>query len=147
MATFYKFNSFVEAVMEGKHNFSDAGGDTLKIALCAAANAPVATNTVLANLTTISPYTNLTTSGAGDRALTIASSSQTSGTYSLVLNDITLTASGGAVSAFQYIVVYNSSATNSELVGWVDRGSEITLADTQQLLLDFDNVNGLFTFT
>ena len=146
MATFYKFNSFVEAVMEGKHNFSDAGGDTLKIALCAAANAPVATNSVLGNLTEIA-YTNLTTSGAGDRALTIASSSQTSGTYSLVLNDITLTASGGTVSAFQYIVVYNSSATNSELVGWVDRGSEITLADTQQLLLDFDNVNGLFTFT
>ena len=63
MATFNKFNSFVEAIAEKVHNL---GADSLKIALCAAANAPVATNTQLSNLTEIS-YTNLSS-----RALTVA---------------------------------------------------------------------------
>lgn len=43
MATFNKFNSFVEAVAEKKHNL---GSDTLTVALTAAAAAPVATNAV-----------------------------------------------------------------------------------------------------
>ena len=71
MATFNKFNCFVEDLAEKKHNL---GSDTLTIALCAAANAPTASNTVLANLTQIS-YTNLSS-----RAVTTTSSAQTSGT-------------------------------------------------------------------
>ena len=54
MATFNKFQSFVEAVAEKKH---DLGADTLTVAMTAAADAPVNTNTVLANLNEIS-YTN-----------------------------------------------------------------------------------------
>ena len=80
------------------------GSDTLKIALCAAANAPVAANSVLADLTEID-YTN-----CSSRDLTVNSSSQTSGTYKLVLADLTLTASGGAVGPFRYAVIYNDTA-------------------------------------
>ena len=136
MATFNKINSFVEAVAEKVHNL---GGDTITVALCAAANAPVATNTVLANLTQIS-YTNCST-----RACTTGSSAQTSGTYKLVLNDLTLTASGGSVGPFRYVVLYNDTATNDELIGWYDYGSDITLASTETLLIDFDGTNGVLT--
>ena len=107
MATYTKFNSFVEALAEKAHNL---GSDTLKIALCASASAPVAANAVLADLTEIA-YTNLSA-----RTLTTSSSGQTSGTYKLVLADLTLSASGGAVAAFQYIVIYNDSASNKELI-------------------------------
>jgi hypothetical protein len=134
MASYNKFNSFVEAVAEKVHNL---GSDTLTVALCAAANAPVATNTVLANLTEIS-YTNLSS-----RALTVSASSQTSGTYKLVVNDLVLTASGGAVATFRYVVVYNDTASNDELIAWFDYGSNLTLADGETLTLNFDGTNGL----
>lgn len=138
MATFNKFNSFVEALAEKVHNL---GADTLTVALTAAANAPVATNTVLANLTQVS-YTN-----CSSRALTTSSSSQTSGTYKLVLSDLTLTASGGSVGPFRYVVVYNDTASNDELIGWYDYGSDITLADGETLLIDLSATNGLLQIT
>lgn len=134
MAAFNKFNSFVEALAEKVHNL---GSDTLTVALCAAANAPVAGNTVLANLTQIA-YTNLSS-----RALTVSASSQTSGTYKLVINDLVLTASGGSVAPFRYIVIYNDTATSDELIGWYDYGSDLTLANGETLTIDFDGSNGV----
>lgn len=134
MAVYNKFNCFVEDICEKKHNL---GSDQLVVALCAAANAPVATNTVLANLTQIS-YTNLSS-----RNITTSSSSQSSGTYSLVLTDLVLTASGGSVATFRYVVIYNDTATNDELIMWYDHGSNVTLADTDTYTIDFGS--SLFT--
>ena len=136
MASFNKFNSFVEAIAEKIHNL---GSDQLKIALTAAANAPVASNTQLSNLTEIS-YTNLSS-----RNVTTSSSSQTSGTYKLVLADLVLTASGGSVATFRYVVLYNDTATNDELIGWYDYGSNVTLADGDTFTIDFDGTNGVLT--
>lgn len=138
MAAFNKFNSFVEDLAEKVHNL---GADALTVALCAAANAPVATNTVLANLTQIA-YTNLSA-----RVITVASSAQTSGTYKLTLTDLTLTASGGSAAAFRYIAIYNDTPTApaDPLIGWYDYGSDITLAAGESLLIDFDATNGVLT--
>ena len=136
MATFNKFNSFVEALAEKAHNL---GSDTLTVALCATASAPVATNSVLADLTQIA-YTNLSS-----RVITTSTSAQTSGTYKLVLADLTLTASGGSVAAFQYVVIYNDTATSDELIGWYDYGSALTLGDGESLTIDFDASNGVLT--
>lgn len=132
MAVYQKFNSFVEALAEKKH---DLQGDTLKVALTAVA--PVAGNAVLADLTEIA-YTNLS-----DRTLTVDSSGQTAGTYKLVINDLTLSASGGAVATFRYIAIYNDSATNKELIGFFDYGQDVTLADGDQFVLDFDASTGV----
>jgi len=133
MATFNKFNSFVEAVAEKVHNL---GSDQLSVALCAAANAPVATNTQLSNLTQIA-YTNLSA-----RAITTTSSAQSSGTYKLVLADLVLTASG-AVATFRYAVIYNDTATNDELIAWYDYGSDVTMANGETFTIDFDAANGV----
>lgn len=135
MATYNKINSFVEAVCEKVHNL---GSDQLVVALTAAANAPVATNTQLSNLTQVS-YTNLSS-----RNITTSASSQTSGTYKLVLTDLVLTASG-AVATFRYVAIYNDTATNDELICWFDYGSDLTLANGETLTIDFDGTNGLFT--
>jgi hypothetical protein len=134
MATYVKFNSFVEALAEKAHNLAS---DQIKVALCATANAPVAANTVLADLVEIA-YTNLSS-----RDVTTVSSGQTAGTYKLVLDDLTLTVSGGAVAAFQYIVLYNNTATGKELIGFYDYGSSVTLADGDQFILDFSPTNGV----
>ena len=131
MATYTKFNSFVEALAEKKH---DLGSDTLTVALTN--SAPVATNTVLANITEIS-YTNCSA-----RAITTTSSAQTSGTYKLVLTDLVLTASG-AVGPFRYVVIYNDTAASDELIAYFDYGSALTLANTDTFTIDFSATNGL----
>jgi hypothetical protein len=133
MASYNKFNSFVEALAEKVHNL---GSDQLVVALCAAANAPVAGNSQLSNLTTIS-YTNLSS-----RNITTGTSSQSSGTYKLTLTDLVLTASG-AVTTFRYVAIYNDTATNDELICWFDYGSDVTLANGETFTIDFDGTNGL----
>ena len=135
MATYNKFHHFTEDIAHGVHNLSTG---QLVVALTNAANAPVATNEVLANLTPIA-YTNLST-----RNITTSTSAQTTGTYKLTLADLTLTASG-AVAAFRYVVIYNDTPTSpaDPLIAWFDYGSEITLADGETLLIDFSDANGL----
>lgn len=129
--TYTKFNSFVENVAEKVYNL---GSDSLKVALTN--TLPVASNTVLANITEIS-YTNIST-----RVITISASSQTSGTYKLVATDLVLTASG-AVGPFRYIVIYDDTATNDELIAWYDYGSSVTMANGDTFTIDFDGTNGL----
>lgn len=133
MATYNKFNAFAEAMPEKLH---DLGANQLVVALTNVA--PVATNSVLADLTQIS-YTNLSS-----RNITTSSSSQTSGTYKLVLSDLVLTASG-AVATFRYVAIYNDTALNDELICWFDYGSGITMANGETFTIDFDGTNGLFT--
>jgi hypothetical protein len=137
MATFNKFNSFVEAVAEKVHNL---GSDTLKVALTN--TLPTSANTVFANLTSVLATTNL--SGATPFNLTTTSSAQTSGTYKLVLADLVLTATG-SVGPFRYIAIYNDTATNKELIGFYDYGSSISLASGETFTLDFDAANGVLT--
>lgn len=136
MATFNKFNSFVEAVAEKVHNL---GSDTLKVALTN--SAPSASNTVLANITQIANGNGYTTGGT---AASITSSSQTSGTYKLVLGDVVFTATG-SMGPFRYAVLYNDTATNDELIGWWDYGSSISLATGETFTVDFDPTNGVLT--
>lgn len=133
MASFVKFYPFVEALAEKKHDFST---DTLKIALTNVA--PALTNSQLSNITQIS-YTY-----CSDRTLITTSSSQTSGVYNLVLDDITLIASGGAVGPFRYIVIFNETSVNDLLIGYSDYGQNITLADGEYITIDF-NASGLFS--
>ena len=132
MATFNKFNSFVEALAEGTHNL---GSDTLTIALTN--TAPVATNTVLANITEIS-YTNVSS-----RVLTSVTSAQTSGTYTLDAADLVLTASG-TVPTFRYVVLYNDTATSDELIGYYDYGSAVDLLNGETFTITFD-ASGILT--
>jgi hypothetical protein len=139
MAAFTKFNSFVEAVAEKVHNL---GSDTLKVVLTN--SAPSASNTQLSNITQISGTNGYTTGGT---AASITSSAQTGGTYKLVLGDVTFTASGGSIGPFQYVVLYNDTATNDELIGYYDYGTALTITNGNSFLVDFDASAGVLTIT
>jgi len=135
MATFIKFNSFVEARNEKVHNL---GSDTLKVMLTN--SAPSASNTQKSDITDISPGNGYS---AGGTAATTSSSGQTGGTYKLVLADVTFTASGGTIGPFQWAVLYNDTASNKELIGAWNYGSALTLNNGESLLVDFSAVNGV----
>ena len=116
MAAFNKFQPWVEYMVEG----ANVGTDQFAVALTAAANAPVNTNGVIADLTQIA-YTNLSS-----RNLTTASSAQSGGTQSVTFNDLTLTSSGGSTGPFRYVVIYDDTVAGDPLVGWYDYGSDLT---------------------
>jgi hypothetical protein len=133
MASFVKILQFVEDLCKGVHNLTSDGTCTLTVALCNAANAPVNTNTVLANLTTIA-YTNLSS-----RVITGVTAEHSAGTVTITADDLVLTASGGSVAPFRYIVIYNDDPTSpaDPLIGWYDYGSDLTLAIGETLTIDF----------
>jgi hypothetical protein len=135
MATYQKFQPFIEAAFEKVHNL---GSDQLVVALTN--SAPSAANSVLTDITQIA-YTN-----CSSRNLTTSSSAQTSGTYKIVIADLTLTATG-TVGPFQYIVIYNDTAASDNLICFADYGSAITLQNGDQFNIDFDGTNGLFQST
>ena len=128
MATYNKFQCFVEDLAEKKHNLAS---DTLKVAFSNASNAPSASaDAVLADITTIDA------ANLGDTTVSVTSSSQTAGTYKLVVTDKTLTATGD-VPAFRYVIIYNDTAANDPLICYFDHGSEVTLASGDTFKLDF----------
>ena len=134
MATFNKFNAFVENLAEKVHNL---GSDQLVVALTN--TAPSASNSVLADITQIS-YTNLSS-----RNLTTTSSGQTAGLYKLVIDDLVLTASGGSVGPFRYVVLYNDTPTSpaDPLLGWAEyAGGSTSILDGETLTINLDQSNG-----
>ena len=124
MATFNKFNAWAETMVEA----ANLGSDQFVIALTN--SAPSATNSVLADITQIS-YTNLSS-----RNVTTTSASQTGGTFTLVLADLVMTASG-SVGPFQYVVLYDDTVAGDPLVGWWNYGSSITMANSDTFTVDF----------
>ena len=143
MASFTKVNDFVVNLA----NAMDLDSDTLKVALTntdptSGTNVQSDGNGILANISEIA-YTNLSS-----RTLANVTSTQTSGTYKLSADDLTLTASGGSVAAFRYIVVYNDTPTSpaDPVIGYYDYGTSLTLNDGDTFTIDIGS-NGILTLT
>ncbi len=139
MATYTKYNTFVDELSKGGHNLQTA---VFKVALTNTAPT-VATDTVWN--TTVAPapvaangYT------AGGNTLTTSSAATTTGTFKLVLADSVFTATAGGIGPVQYAIIYNSSASN-KVVAYYNYGSSITLANGETLTIDFDGSNGFHT--
>ena len=137
MAVFNKFQDFSEQVLKGTHNFS---AHVFKVVLTNAA--PLATNTVLIDITQIAATGGYV---AGGYTLDTVVLSETAGTAKVTIADEVITATGGAVGPFSHAVVYNSTAVGGPLVGFYAYGSSITLADTETLTIDFDAASGVLT--
>lgn len=137
MPTLIKFHSFVEAVHEKVHNL---GSDTLRVMLTN--NAPSLSWTRRSDVTgELSTGGGYTSTGA---AITTTSSSQSSGLYTLILADVTWTGSGSGFGPFRYAIIYNDSATNDELIGYLDYGYSISVASGQTFTIDFDQTSGFY---
>lgn len=141
MASYNKFQDYVEQLCKGVHNWSS---HTIKGAL--GNTAPVATNTVLADITQLSTGGGYTGGAGGGLTLDTVTLSETTGTAKVTIADEVFTASGASVGPFRYVTIYNDTPSSpaDPLVTWYDYGSSITLADTETFTLDFDASNGLW---
>ena len=138
MASFTKVNNFVKNAV---HDM-DLESDQIAVALTNTAPGSESTDPtgdtggVIANLTQIS-YSNCSSRNVG-----IVSSTQSGGTYKLVLQDLTLTASG-TVGPFRYIYLFNDTVTGDPLIGLYDYGASVTLNNGDTFTLDFSPSNGV----
>ena len=138
MATPVKFQAFAEAVAEKKHNLAT---DTLKVMFTNVAP-DAAAHAVKADITEIAAGGGYL---AGGFAVSQVSSTQTGGTYKLVLAQTTFTATG-VVAAFRYAVVYNDTAASGDLIVYIDYGQSITLQNAgETFALNFNQSNGVVT--
>lgn len=132
MASYNKFQQFVEDLAKGVHNFTSDSTCTVTVFLTTQANIPVVTNSVLANITQIS-YTNLSS-----RVVTGITVEHTTGTVTFTADDLVLTASG-PVATFRHVGLYNDDPTSpaDPLISWWDYGSDVTLANGETFTIDF----------
>ncbi len=129
MASYNKFQDFVEQLGKGTHQLH-AAGHTLNCYLTN--NAPSASaDAVKADLAGITEENGYAPADAQNDY------TETGGTGTLTCQDITWTASGGTVGPFQYVVLYNDTAANDELIAWWDYGSALTLQDGDSFKVDF----------
>jgi hypothetical protein len=120
MATVTIFNAFPEAAAEGVHNLAS---NTLKVALTN--TAPLTSAAVFADITEIAAGNGYV---AGGVTATVASSSQTGGVYTLILEDVNWTAAGGDIAANRYAVLYNDTAASKNLIAVADFGVSTVIA-------------------
>lgn len=153
MPTLQKIPDFAEQVLRGVHNF---GLHVFKAVLTN--TAPAAANTVLANITQVAATGGYVAGGYALDSITVTRAMED---VKIVVNDAVqtvnvsvarvkiadevITATGGAIGPFRYAVVYNDTATGKPLIGYVDYGSSLTLADGEALTLDFDPTAGVLT--
>lgn len=143
MATYNKFQDFVEQLAEGRHDFN---ADTFKLALTN--SAPTAGMAILSEVTQISGTNGYTTGGT---ALTGVTSVESGGTHTVQANQVVFTAAGGTMATFRYVVLYNDTPSegsdDNPLIAWWDYGSGVSLADTETFTVKFNNASPGTIFT
>jgi hypothetical protein len=139
-SSFNKFQDFSEQLIRGVHDFD---AHTFKVALTN--SAPVATNTILSDITQIAGSGGYTTGGE----TTTISVSETTGTTTVSGTEVVWTGTSGGMAAFRYAVLYNDSATSpaDALIGWFDYGSSLTVAEGDTFTVKFSNASPGAIFT
>ncbi|KRR21902.1 hypothetical protein [Bradyrhizobium retamae] len=137
MAAFNKFNVFMGDLGSKVHNLTS---DALKVMLTDVA--PVATNTIKANITEIAAGNGYAVGGG---AAAFTSWTQTGGVWKLVLVPVVFTAAGGSFAQFRYAVLYNSTPAAGPLMGWWDYAAEVNLTNGNSFTVNLDTTNGVFT--
>jgi hypothetical protein len=139
MASYIKYNQFMEDVYKGVHNFTSDATSSITVALSNTAGDIASTKATLSEITQISTYANLSS-----RIVTGVTAEQTNGTVSLTATDLVLTASG-TVPTFQYVILYNDDPTSpaDPLICAFDYGSPVSMLTSETFTIDFPT--NLFT--
>jgi len=130
MATYVKYQDFVEQLCKGVHNFSS---HTFKVAL--SNGVPDATHTTLSAISELSTANGYTAGGA----TTTIGITETTGTVTVTATDPAAWTASGAGISFRYAALYNDTATSpaDALVAYWDNGSSTTVTSGNTLTVDF----------
>lgn len=158
MATYNKFDVFVQDLCYGSHVIKTVGGNTFKLLLTNTSpnsadtvvdnSAPPAVIKSTSNATELSTGNGYTAGGTTIGAPTTAS--QSGGTFTFAAAQVVWTASSGTIGAFQYVALFNDSTATSATrppVAWWNYGSSITLNDGETFTVKFNNANPGTIFT
>lgn len=140
MATYNKFETFVGDLGNGTHDLR-AAGDQLEVYLTNATPS-ASLDSVKADLAEIATGNGYTGPQDVQQDYTEAT-----GTGTLTGVDVVITASGGTIGPFQYVVMQNTTPTSpaDPLISWWDYGSALTLQDGESFTVDFPA--SVFTLT
>jgi hypothetical protein len=130
MATYAKYQDFVEQLCKAKHDFSS---HVFKVAL--ATGTPNPAHTILTDITQATGGTGYTAGGA----TTTIGITETTGTVTVTATDPAAWTASGAGITFQYAVLYNDTATSpaDALIAYWDNGSSTNVASGNTLTVDF----------
>ncbi len=132
MAAYQKYTAAIEPMLEGMN----LGTDSWKVALAATINlADTAFTPGTTDLATANGYT------AGGNTCSLTSSSQSGGTYKLVLASPAVWTAAGAGFNFRYAILWN--ATTNQPVGAWDYGSSQAVAAGETVTVTLDGTNGV----
>lgn len=134
MAIFVKYQPFQEKLVEG----INCGTDTWRIIL--SNTAPDVTDSVQLDASELSTSGGYTVNG---NQATVSSSTQTSGTYKLVLNSPTAWTGSGGGFTVRYAILWNQ--TIDALAGYWDYGSSQAVAAGETFTVTLSGSNGVFT--
>lgn len=138
MASYNKFECFAGDLAGGVHDLngdctaSPATADVLEVYLTNSAPS-AADDSVKADLAEIA-----TGNGYTGGVSCQNTGSEASGTFTLTGTKITITASGGAIAQFRYVVLFNEDAADDPLIGWWDYGSAVDLASGESFTIEFN---------
>lgn len=121
MPSWTKFQTFPADIANGVHNL---GSNALKVALTN--TAPTPADDTLSDIAQIS-----SAGGYAPATVTVSSSAQSGGTYSLQVAAITWTATGADFEPFRYLVLYNDTTADDRLIAYIDYGTSYTLPSGQ----------------
>lgn len=132
MASYNKFQDFVEQLLKGVHQLH-AAGHTIE---CMLSNEqPLVADTIKADIAEIAIENGYT--GAEDAQNDVTEAP--AGTANLTCVDIQIEAAGGTIGPFQFVVMFNETAAApaDALIAWWDYGSAITLQIGETFDIDF----------
>jgi len=141
LVAFNKFQDFVRHLADKVHDLLGTvpatDCDTVRIYLSNVAP-DAALDSVKADLAEIATGNGY----AGPIALVNYGGVEATGTFTMDSDQIVITASGGSIAQFRYVVLYNDTPVSpvDPLMGWWDYGSGLTLADGESLTVKFNNL-------
>ena len=136
MAAYNKFSVFVEDLVNKTHDlFGTSAADLVKVALARETDPPVATDTILTDIT--QPTGTGYTTGGED---TQNDGTRSGGTFTLMGTKVVWTAGAANWLSFQYVILYNDTPVSpvDPLIGWWDYGTPLTLGNGETFTVKFN---------